>query len=93
MGNLFRYSLCVEFLTSSRKTDRRGARAQFHRAFKSEVETNREDFGSESTRLILNQAATAPFLFFLRSGRESARSLGAEGGRLSFRTHRALAIE
>ena len=35
-----------------------------HRAFNSEVETNREDFVSESTRLILNQAATAPFLSF-----------------------------
>jgi len=61
-GESHRYLLRVESMTSSRKKDRRGARAQFHHAFNWEAETSREDYFPESTRLVLNQAATAPFL-------------------------------
>jgi hypothetical protein len=63
MGNLSAF--VVRRIPDVKSENRSSRRAStIHRAFNSEVETNREDFGSESTRLILNQAATALFLSF-----------------------------
>ena len=52
-------------------------------------ETNKEEPGSESTRLIEPAGDTA-FAFCALSGGESARCVCAERGLLSFRAHRAL---
>ena len=43
-------------MTSRRKADCRSARERFRHAFNLEIGANREEFGSEDTRMMLNEA-------------------------------------